>query len=473
MPISTEEITDTCSAANTILFCALHQKRITDDVLMLSKLNSDLVRVTPIEVQPMKVIEGALRVFDRELSKSDTTLNIRLGESMDRLDVRHLLLDPSRLTQVLINLVGNSLKFVQTREIRTIDILIDASTTRQLPEHSHINFLPRQYDVVDAVSGPEWPGEIIYLHFAVRDSGPGMTPNEMQSLFQRFAQTTPRTHVEYGGSGLGLFISKRLTEVQGGNIGVASEAGVGSTFAFHIKARRCAAPVEASVYSGETRHDSGHGGQLPLSTTTRARPGFAAPSHDLPCLDVSMRDECLPSAHSKRRLSDGSMLGLTAKPRRSTRGSKHDDRIHVLICEDNLINQKVLAKQLRNIGYVVSIANHGKEALEHLQRTHYWRDHAAEGHHETIPLSVILMDLEMPVMDGLTCVQQIRSLQTDGRIEGHVPIIAVTANARSEQIAIAKGAGMDDVVCKPFRIPELVKQVETLLSELVIHSSPS
>jgi CheY-like chemotaxis protein len=118
----------------------------------------------------------------------------------------------------------------------------------------------------------------------------------------------------------------------------------------------------------------------------------------------------------------------------------------------------VLAKQLRNIGVQVAVANHGGEALEYIRSTEYCvTDKPAN------PLSLILMDWEMPVMDGLTCVREIRKLQAQGVIHGHVPVIAVTANVRSEQVRIALDAGMDDLISKPFRIPELKACIQKLL----------
>jgi CheY-like chemotaxis protein len=129
---------------------------------------------------------------------------------------------------------------------------------------------------------------------------------------------------------------------------------------------------------------------------------------------------------------------------------------HVLIVEDNLVNQKVLAKQLRTIGYAVHVANHGQEALNFLEKSRFWHDKAETG----IPLDVILMDLEMPVMNGLTAVKNIRTLQMEGKVLGHVPTLCLTANARSAQIDTAREAGMDSVVTKPFRIPDLVPEIE-------------
>lgn len=96
---------------------------------------------------------------------------------------------------------------------------------------------------MDMTQGPDWgDGEESYISFSVEDTGRGLTEDEKKMLFLRFSQASPRTHVTYGGSGLGLFISRELTELQGGKIGVASEAGKGSTFAFFVKARRSTAP---------------------------------------------------------------------------------------------------------------------------------------------------------------------------------------------------------------------------------------
>lgn len=138
--------------------------------------------------------------------------------------------------------------------------------------------------------------------------------------------------------------------------------------------------------------------------------------------------------------------------RKLSEDKKGNALINVLIVEDNLVNQRVLANQLKNIGMNVAVANHGVEALEYLRTTKYCipnEGSAAKG------LSLILMDWEMPVMDGLTCVREIRKLQSLGVVRGHVPVVAVTANVRNEQVTEALEAGMDNVISKPFRIPEL------------------
>jgi len=127
----------------------------------------------------------------------------------------------------------------------------------------------------------------------------------------------------------------------------------------------------------------------------------------------------------------------------------------ILVVEDNLVNQKVLVNQLKKAGSSVNAANDDYEALAFLEQTHFCK---VDGN----KLSVILMDLEMPNMDGLTCVHHIRKMEKEGKIRKHVPIIAVTANVRDEQIAAAKNSGMDDVLSKPFRIIDLFTKIEVL-----------
>lgn len=140
-----------------------------------------------------------------------------------------------------------------------------------------------------------------------------------------------------------------------------------------------------------------------------------------------------------------------------------------------------MCQQLQRAGCVVHVANHGVECLEFLENSHFCG--------QPTPLSIVLLDLEMPTMDGLTCIRHIRERQTSGAISGHVPTIAVTANARSEQIHFAIEAGMvssrtsskrayadlvqDAVVTKPFRIPELVPQMEALVAEVALLRKPA
>jgi hypothetical protein len=147
---------------------------------------------------------------------------------------------------VLINLTTNAIKFTTTETSRTIKVILSASTDRpSVSKTSRVNFFPSRSKRTDQTLGPDWgDGQEIYLEFAVQDTGRGLNAEEMKLLFQRFSQASPRTHVQYGGSGLGLFISRELTELQGGEIGVSSEAGRGSTFAFYVKCRKTTEPTD-------------------------------------------------------------------------------------------------------------------------------------------------------------------------------------------------------------------------------------
>ena len=139
-------------------------------------------------------------------------------------------------------------------------------------------------------------------------------------------------------------------------------------------------------------------------------------------------------AQLSSRPRSGSIL---TEPSELSSEDEHE-KLAILVVEDNLVNQRVLCQQLRTHGHVVYAANHGGEALAFLQESTFWKDRTETSKH----LSIVLMDTEMPIMDGLTCVRRIRELQRQGSIIGHVPIISVTANARSEQIEVATAVGM-------------------------------
>ncbi|KAF2189144.1 hypothetical protein K469DRAFT_563709 [Zopfia rhizophila CBS 207.26] len=419
-------ITNSIDAAQTIALCAQHQKRIVDDILTLSKLDSAMLMVTPVDAQPLQVVQRALKMFEGEVQTAGIRMDFAVDNSYKELSVDWVKLDPSRVLQVLINLTTNAIKFTTTETNRTIKVILSA--TRQRPSASEkptVSFFPSRSKQVDQTLGPEWgDGEVIFLEFAVQDTGRGLNDEEKKLLFQRFSQASPRTHVQYGGSGLGLFISRELTELQGGEIGVASEAGKGSTFAFYVKCRR-------STEQKDTTEN------LPISLARQ-----------------------LSNAKDRTQGEASKIKDFAVVPKETVLEKIKAEKLHlkVLIVEDNLVNQKVLQRQLQNHGITTYVANHGGEALDRLMESQYWKGND----HDAIDLGVVLMDKEMPVMDGLRCTRRIREWEKSGLLKCHVPIIAVTANARSEQIATLLAAGMDDVVSKPFRIPELIPKIEEL-----------
>lgn len=292
-----------------------------------------------------------------------------------------------------------------------------------------------------------------FLYFCVQDTGTGMQPNEMKRLFKRFSQASSRTHIKYGGSGIGLYISRQLAEKQGsqaetphdamtkandeqigGGVGVTSVKDKGSAFGFYIET--CASTTARSS-SKESLERTGRESHNSSDSTTQK-------AVDSPKTSVD------------GRLSAERSHELPLRPTRT-----HFD---VLIVEDNLINQRILAKQLRSAGCTVNVANHGQEALECLEKSPFWKrcTDKQRGNLDSglIPIEVVLLDWEMPVMNGLECARRIRELEKTGKITKKVPLIAVTANVREEQMEQAIAAGFDTVLQKPFIVAELLRTIQ-------------
>lgn len=337
---------------------------------------------------------------------------------------------------------------------REITIFIGASSEKPTGQHHQVNFIPPRLSRPNAATDGD-----LYIQIAIQDSGQGLSEDEMKVLFQRFSQGNSKTYKQYGGSGLGLFISRELSELQGGQIGVSSGKGK-TTFTFYVRTKRwtpdenetSAAPTLLPFISNSASpyalHRRGSEVMITDLSATHTPIGELPPPFDSHIAEVES-----PVSSSVASTTEVNKL-IAETEKYASQG------MHVLIVEDNVINQKILAKQLSRELAVsnVHLANHGLEALSFLEKSRFC---AAE-----TPLSIILLDLEMPEMDGITCIRRIREMQATGLIFGHVPVIAVTANARSEQIALAIDAGMDSVVTKPFRVPELVPQMENLLSDL-------
>jgi PAS domain S-box-containing protein len=239
LQVTKDTIETNLEGAEIIMACAQHQKRIIDDVLTLSKLDAGLLVICPIECQPDEIIKQALKMFDSELLKSDIQLEYTLLPTYSALGIDWVRLDPSRLLQILINLLTNAIKFTTNCKTRKITLTVGASTERPNRTNEGIEYLA---DPSPKDSSSTRAEDEVYLSVTVKDTGRGIAPDEMKSLFQRFMQASPKTYIKYGGSGLGLFISRELASRQGGRIGVASEPGVGSTFAFYVQSHICSPP---------------------------------------------------------------------------------------------------------------------------------------------------------------------------------------------------------------------------------------
>jgi CheY-like chemotaxis protein len=254
---------------------------------------------------------------------------------------------------VLTNLVGNAIKFTAQGEVA-----VHASLESQ-------------------------QGGQATLRFAITDTGIGIPPGQEAQLFSPFVQADVSTTRKYGGSGLGLAICKQLVEMMGGNIGVESRDGSGSTFWFTVVLEQSAAD------NTKSRRDSKE--QVAKATTPTPGP---APGH-----------------------TPGQAFG--------------QPKGRILVAEDNATNRLVATAQLRKLGYQATAVNNGAEAVEAVQQAHY---------------DLVLMDCQMPVMDGFEANRRIRAIQPD------LPIIAVTADAMPDDQDRCRREGMSDYLAKPVNI---------------------
>ena len=261
--------------------------------------------------------------------------------------------DPGRLRQVLINLIGNALKFT---------------------EQGHVQLSLQQ----ESDNSGDW------LHFAVTDTGIGIAPEKQANIFEAFVQEDASTSRRYGGTGLGLSISSRLIALMGGRMWLQSTLGQGSTFFFILPCRIASADSNTSSLPAEKPQ---------------------TPSDETP-------------------------------PK-------------LLLVEDNPVNQRLALALLQKRGYPVTVAVNGEEAVSHY----------LQGEQQ-----IILMDVQMPIMDGLEATRRIRMLEAE-RGSARIPIIAMTANAMQGDREVCLAAGMDDYISKPIRAEELYKALAKALTQ--------
>jgi PAS domain S-box-containing protein len=458
---------------------------IINDILDYSKMEAGHLKLESTEYSVAEVIDGAVQILRPRFALrrlSVTTLVAR--------DVPEAVIgDPGRLRQILINLIGNAVKFTEEGSI-----------------------------AIECTAEPAVGREVV-LRFAIRDTGIGISQEAQAGLFQVFSQADTSTTRRYGGTGLGLSICRRLTRLMGGDISVESAPGEGSTFRFHV---RCgltgrtarawpsisAQPrLTAMIIGASDRPSSGIERQLReygfdvLDSGQAARQteidlvvvdqksadashtfvrsllsGQAAPYpvvwiigrdadpaqeppdppvdryFDLPLRQVQLRQAAralqdtafaraaetaaaasrppaAPEAHAPKPTSPSS-AHVTAEP-----------RISILLVEDNPINQRLAVTLLERAGARVTVAENGVKALETLR---------------TETFDVVLMDIHMPEMDGVTATIEIRRLPPPAR---DIPIIALTANAMAGDRERYLAAGMNDYVSKPIDPPVLAAAI--------------
>lgn len=188
-------INNSVDAIETILACATHQKRIVDDILTLSKLDSKLLVISPITMQPTALLQDTYKMFKDEASKAGVNLEVQCDPSIADLDIDYAIVDPSRVLQVLINLVTNAIKFTQDQSTKKVEVVMGASLNEG--KRLDVNYITQAAPNNGFLEQPDYcHGDIFYLHFTVRDTGCGLSPEHKAKLFLRFEQATPKTHVQ-------------------------------------------------------------------------------------------------------------------------------------------------------------------------------------------------------------------------------------------------------------------------------------
>jgi len=462
---------------------------IINDVLDMSKIEAGHLEVEKTGFDLWDVVETVGLSLGARAAQKGLEFLCRIDPEAPR----YVIGDPTRLRQILINLAGNSIKFTE------------------------------QGEIVVRVQLADRKGNDLLLHFSVMDTGIGIPKEKQCAVFESFMQAEASTTRKYGGTGLGLTISKQLVELMGGKIGIKSEPGKGTTFYFDILTSVCemsekaeekaAAPelkgLRVMIVDGNATnrkilletlftwgcmpkeaedglsalkklrqtHDKGSPYQLVISDKNmpgmdgfelvekiRKSPEYAG----IPILilnsDRGMDDirrgqelgvsDLLVKPVRRSRLYDSIVNALTKKApakavkRRGIKSALKGKALRILVAEDNLINQKLAVKILEKQGWQPVVANNGKEAVELYEK---------EG------FDLILMDVQMPEMDGLEATGKIRKIE--GSAGGHVPIIALTANAFEEDKKRCLAAGMDAYSTKPIKIAELFAVIEDVLNQ--------
>ncbi|HUV51009.1 MAG TPA: response regulator [Anaerolineae bacterium] len=461
---------------------------VINDILDMSKIEAGHLEIEKTEFDLRDVVELIGLGLGAKASKKGLELLCRIESDVPR----YIIGDSTRLHQILINLAGNSIKFTEKGEILV-----------------NVEILERD-------------GDDMVLHFSVKDTGIGIPRERLSKIFESFTQADSSTTRKYGGTGLGLTISKQLVEKMEGKIWVESEIGKGSTFHFTIRSMAIERPEEKKeeIVPKEVEHlrvliiDDNATNRLILRETISAWGLLPAEAKDGPSalkalelarqkgypyqlilLDKNMPEmDGFETAEKTRQLpgyADISIILLTSSEEKGdrtrakelgisnvllkpvTRSKLYNSILNVLsinkkevpekqkiefalkgkplrilLAEDNIINQKVATRILEKQGWQVFIANNGKEVVEISAKSEF---------------DLILMDVQMPEMDGLEATTRIRKREEG--TDRHIPIIALTAHAFEEDKKRCLAAGMDRYATKPIKIQELFATIEEILKE--------
>jgi len=352
---------------------------IINDILDFSKIEAGKLIINP---EPFDLRQGVERIGRLLVPRIEEKRIEFVSQISDDLP-RFVIGDPVRLGQVLLNLLSNATKFT--------------------PEGGGVLLF------VKRVSG-DWSskGEICRLRFSVSDTGIGISPEKHKAIFEAFTQADADTTKHFGGTGLGLTITKKLIDMMAGEIWVESRPGMGSIF--HVE---LPFPVaDSSSFALEQQKVDGENGQSAIQ-------------------------------ENQEQAIEVEPISLVG--------------IKVLLAEDNLTNQKLASRLLQKRGCEVVIANNGEEAIEML-----FGSAATSSDNQ---FDIVLMDCQMPILDGFDATRAIREKERLLAIKRRIPIVAVTANAIEGDRELCASAGMDDYVTKPLNVEELFRVVSSCLSK--------
>ncbi len=465
---------------------------IINDILDFSKIESGKLHIEKLDFDLRETVESTADLLAPRAQSKGLELACLIEPEVPP----HLRGDQGRLRQILLNLLGNAIKFTAAGE------------------------------VVLKVSSLPGPAGGTTLKFSIRDTGIGIPAETQKNLFQVFTQADSSTTRKYGGTGLGLSISKKLAGLMGGEIGLESEPGKGSTFWFTLPFEPATLPAPAerqelelsgvktliiddnsanreivsryladwrmrfeTAASAEEallrlRRDAGGPDPFRLALLDMQMPGMdglmlaramrddaalagvrkvmmTSLGHDMRpeelaeaaiavCLSKPVRTSALFNALSSAL---GGPVNEPAALPRAAAARPRNPYFRVLVAEDNIVNQKVAVRQLEKLGYDSDVAANGLEALEAMKR---W------------PYDLVLMDCQMPEMDGYQATAEIRKGERDQR---HTPVVAMTADALQGDREKCLAAGMDGYIPKPVRIEQLdetLAQWDTPLSPAVL-----
>lgn len=361
-------------------FAATSLLRIINEILDFSKIEAGKLEFEHAVFSPREVLQNIINLFQQQAMHKELSLELHCSDNLPA----ELVGDSVRLGQVLVNLVGNAVKFTEQGAVSLY------------------------------VAPTEYGCETVTLEFSVHDTGIGLAPDKLTKLFQPFTQADGSITRKFGGTGLGLSISKRIVELTGGRIWAESEPGCGCVFSFSMP--------------------------------------FSFPAADSPVAHQIVRTVCQPDEMPVL------LPYHQAVPQKQTDPSDVADElagIRILLVEDNEMNRTLAVELLRRKGALIDSAVNGCEAL-------------AKVMHEAALYDIILMDLQMPGMDGYEATRKIRA---DHRFSA-LPIIAVTAHAMIEEKDHCQEVGMNGYLTKPLNVPEMIKLIKETTNRGTVSGNP-